>query len=145
MVLGAALVLRRGGASLAAGTVLVLAPLAVAATLWSMVGITLAGAHSTLGSAVEIGSAAVLGLAGLVYLGMSATGARLGGAIVLGTLACLEALGLLGALTHGFVLSASSPDLTRGAIALAFWAGAGMVAIAGGELTREALTVQDGR
>jgi hypothetical protein len=142
---GTALVLARGRASLAVGTVLALAPLAVVATLWSMAGITLAGPHSAAGSAVEIGSAAVLGAAGLAYLGLSSAGARLGGAVVLGTLACLEATGLLGALTHGFVLSAASPDLTRGAIALAFWAGAGMVAIAGGELAREALTVGGSR
>jgi hypothetical protein len=145
IALGTALVLARGRASLAAGTVLALAPLAVTATLWSMAGVTLAGPHSAVASAVEIGSAAVLGVAGLAYLGLSGAGARLGGAVVLGTLACLEATGLLGALTHGFVLSASSPDLTRGAIALAFWAGAGMVAIAGGELAREALTVRGSR
>jgi len=141
IAVGAALVLVRGRASLAMATVLALAPLAVVATLWSMAGITLAGPHSATGSAVEIGSATVLGVAGLAYLGLSSAGARLGGAVVLGTLACLEATGLLGALTHGFVLSAASPDLTRGAIALAFWAGAGMVAIAGGELAREALAV----
>jgi hypothetical protein len=145
IVLGTALVLLRGRAPVAAGAVLALAPLAVVATLWSMAGITLAGPHSALASAVEIGSAALLGLAGLAYLGLSGAGARLGGAVVLGTLACLEATGLLGALTHGFVLSASSPDLTRGAIALAFWAGVGMVAIAGGELAREALTVRGSR
>jgi hypothetical protein len=145
IALGAALVLVRGRAALATGVVLALAPLAVAATLWSMAGITLAGEHSAVASAVEIGSATALGVAGLAYIALSGAGARLGGAVVLGTLACLEATGLLGALTHGFVLSASSPDLTRGAIALAFWAGAGMVAIAGGELARDALTVRGSR